>query len=142
MPVYHTRMNVPNLKGEVYGPIDGVRPQDHLITYNNLRYLRCCNTMEEVYEQVGTHRIKYCHRCYVDIRMLYRINFLRLPHHTLVHERIAYNGVVCVRCKKLIIRVKSAFECRDCIEEYLICKNRRIWEAGHRTTISQRWIEE
>lgn len=140
MPVYHKRLKVPKAKEEIYGPIDGVRPQDHMITYNYLRHLRCCRTIGYIYEQIGTRGIKYCHSCYLNIHSVYRINFLLLTQHSLVHERIAYNGQTCVLCQRFIMTVKSAFECSDCIEEYLICSDGQMWETGNRIAVTQRWI--
>lgn len=142
MPVYHERLNVPKARGELYGPIDGVRPQDHLITYNYLRYLRCCCTYENIYEQIGTRGIKYCHTCYLDLEAIYSMNFVPLAQHTLVHERNAYYGQVCLRCKRLIMKVKPAFECNDCIEEYLNSHNMQLWERGQRIQVIKRWIED
>lgn len=123
-------------QNEFYGPIDGVLPQDHTDTYKDLLNsycLRAISTTEKIYREDMLPRRRLCENCYIELDSPEQFKYCNLQHSIYIHHRYNHNinlyALHCVKCKKqLLICELMAFECRDCIEEYLI---------NHKTLLSQ-----
>ncbi|XP_011859467.1 PREDICTED: uncharacterized protein LOC105556962 [Vollenhovia emeryi] len=111
---------------EYYGPIDGARPQDHSDTYWMLLQSSCLQKIvnEPIYVSKFYSWVKLCEVCYSE-RQIRGVDAYELKenYHAItsrLHRLTWEHKTGCIRCKKELMWVRPAHQCRDCIEEYLV----------------------
>lgn len=111
-------------KDEFYGPIDGVLPQDHMETYKdilNSYCLRAISHQDKIFIEETRPRRRLCEDCYIALGLPQQFKFNDAQHSIYMCNRyIRQYALHCIHCKKqLMILRLMAFQCKDCIEEYL-----------------------
>lgn len=124
-------------ENEFYGPIDGVRPVDHVF-YRGIYEMICVTGTAFV--NLREHSIDnvLCEKCHAEIYEN-RINespYQRIYKHLIMTEDVRVS-VLCKSCQQEVYSDKAAEDCRECIEEYLDSKNKIL--CGIPVEVITRW---
>ena len=108
---------------EKYGPIDGIRPEDYPRRYSTLLQCRCISLIQGVgtflaIDQVGHIFCQQCVQRYGERPLAQGILNPRYGFHNLTTK--IEQSLNCAICTKSILHSKSAIQCQECIEQFLI----------------------
>ena len=109
---------------EKYGPIDGIRPEDYSYRYSTLLRCRCISLKQGVglfLAMVGHIFCQQCVQRYGERPLVEGILTPRYGFHNLTTE--IEQSLNCAICTKSILQSKSAIQCRECIEQFLISES-------------------
>ena len=101
--------------------IDGICPQDYPRSYQILLNCPCISLFPEV-NKIYVHKItmfKIFESCYLKLHIPFRFNYeLKNYWHSIVKDELLKRN--CQLCEtELLQRFQPAYECLDCIEQYL-----------------------
>lgn len=109
---------------EHYGPIDGVRPIDHMGTYHFLITSMCVgqvNNEDKIYISENYPRKRLCEECYINTGEPRNFTLLESKHTThlipFMHRPLMYFCYICT--KRVMEKKRRARTCPECIEEHL-----------------------
>lgn len=118
---------------EFYGPIDGIRPLDHIETYAHLIASICIeqtNPDENIYISNQHPRKRLCQSCFTELGEPEDFELLQTKHTMcLIRSLNRPNAYCCSLCLKHVMKRKQGSkDCRECIEEYVLNPSKLIIE--------------
>jgi len=128
---------------EYYGPIDGVRPEDHPEAYQNLRKCFCltlANNVELVYISILEYRLRLCVTCYISKGQpeIYEPYTSWHSIWVMTPEWSPYK-LNCEECGDRLFKLKRAYRCTECIEECFESEEELFSKEDQEIEVLTRW---
>jgi len=111
-------------RDKYYGPIDGVCPVDYPDTYYILTRSHCVRAVETIYVASGFPWKRLCRDCHLQRGQ--PANFMqKTSWHSIsipIWRLPLFIKTRCSEYDKVIAEISDAEDCRECIEQFLICR--------------------